>query len=263
MAGSYGEEMANRRAILAAFLVVAAAGCGSEDRAATEHTTTDSIVVRVQSLEPVVPTWPPSEGTCFVATERLEVMLVVAEDASPGLCTRLETYLPEDAGLASRFPDGSEDETPSVVCDVGREGIHIDVTEILRDRTRLDPLAICDAIVRDGWELLPLDENAGVPLSEDQDGLCFSATRRFALQVYGESQRGQAFCDDVSQRYFPDPIAQLTLPVPDDPSLLADRACELERGNERVQILTFHGPRATAARICRSLERDGWRLPDL
>src|SRR5215210_1810371 len=132
----------NCRAILAALLVVAVAGCGAENRAATEHTTTDGIVAEVESPEPAVPTWPPPEGTCFVATERLEVMLFVAEDASPGLCTRLETYIPEDAGLASRFPDGLEDETPSVVCDVGREGIHIDVTEILRDRTRLDPLAI-------------------------------------------------------------------------------------------------------------------------
>jgi hypothetical protein len=247
----------NFGAIAGALLLILATACGSEERARSGETTAERVKIEIVRPEQAEREWPPPEGACFVATARFEVMLTVEEGAPPGLCEDLVAYLPSGAGRASGWPAASA--TPAVVCDVAHDGVHVDVDEI-QHAGLIDALDVCGEMVRDGWELLPLDESFGAPLSEEQDGVCFAATAHFALEVYGTSSRGQVFCDELANRHFDDPIVFRTLPVPDDPALLADAACELVRGEERIRILTFHGPRAAAERICASLEREGWRL---
>jgi hypothetical protein len=244
-------------AIAVALLLIVAAACGSEERAPSGETTAGRVEIEIVRPEQAEPEWPPPEGACFVATARFEVMLTVEEGAPPGLCKDLAAYLPKGAGRASGWPAAST--TPAVVCDVAHDGAHVDVDEIQHDGL-IDALDVCEEMVRDGWELRPLDESFGAPLAEEQNGVCFAATAHFALEVYGMSSRGQVFCDELANRHFDDPIVFRTLPVPDNPALLADAACELVRGEEHIRILTFHGPRAAAERICASLEREGWRL---
>jgi hypothetical protein len=126
-----------------------------------------------------------------------------------------------------------------------------------------DPLERCEAKIRDGWELLPLDElweldgDVGIP----GGGGCFAATARFEVEVEGLEQP-QRVCDSVAERYLPVPVAYRTLPVPDDPELLADVICEASRDDQEIRLLRTPGVEKTltVTDICDALERDGWSI---
>jgi hypothetical protein len=163
---------------------------------------------------------------------------------------------PEAAG-----PEG--DQESSLYCRLGRDGRIIEVMRAADDPEEPDPLDECASMIRKGWELLPLDEmwqqdaETGMP----GGGGCFAATSRYELEVEGVEQP-QRLCDSVADRYLPAPVAYRTLPVPDDPELLADVVCEASQDDRAVRLLRTPGVPKTVdeAGICDALERDGWNV---
>ena len=180
------------------------------------------------------------------------------ERAADGGARRTETVVvavePSPAGTES-------DQEWSLYCRLRRDGHIVEVTRPPDSPAEPDPLDDCAAMVRDGWELLPLDEmweddgEVGIP----GGGGCFVATARFEVELAGIGEP-QRLCDSLADGLLPAPVAYRTLPVPDDPELLADVVCEASDSGKQVKLLRTPGVRKTidAVAICDALERDGW-----
>lgn len=161
-------------------------------------------------------------------------------------------------------PAGAEsDQEWSLFCRLRRDGRVVEVVRAPDAPDEPDPLDECAARVRDGWELLPVDElwqsdgGTGIP----GGGGCFVATARFEVELAG-IEEPQRLCDSLAERYLPAPLAYRTLPVPDDPELLADVVCEASRDGKHVKLLFTPGVPKTidAGAVCDALERDGWKV---
>jgi hypothetical protein len=155
------------------------------------------------------------------------------------------------------------DQEWSLYCRLRRDGHVVEVVRAPDAPDEPDALDECAARIRDGWELLPIDEmweldgDIGIP----GGGGCFAATARFEVEVEGLEQP-QRVCDSVAERYLPAHVAYRTLPAPDDPELLADVVCEASRDDQKVRLLRTPGvPRTIdTAGVCDRLERDGWTV---
>jgi hypothetical protein len=163
-----------------------------------------------------------------------------------------------------RSPGGAEsDQDWGLYCRLLRDGRVVEVVRAAGAPADPDPLDECAGKIRDGWELLPVDEmwevdgETGIP----GGGGCFVATARFEIELAG-IEEPQRLCDSLAEGYLPAPVAYRTLPVPDDPELLADVVCEASRGGKQVKLLRTPGvPRTIdAGLICDTLERDGWTV---
>jgi hypothetical protein len=182
------------------------------------------------------------------------------ERAADGGTTTSESVVIE---VEPRRAGAESDQEWSLYCRLRRDGRVVEVVRAPDARDEPDPLDECAARVRDGWELLPVDElwesdgETGIP----GDGGCFVATARFELEVEGLEQP-QRVCDSVAERYLPVPVAYRTLPVPDDPELLADVVCDASRDGMKVKLLRTPGVPKTidAGAVCDTLERDGWKV---
>jgi hypothetical protein len=160
-------------------------------------------------------------------------------------------------------PTDAVEVTTILHCRLQRNGKVVTVETAPEAPEEPDPLDRCQAMVRDGWELLPLDElweldgDVGIP----GGGGCFVATARFEVEVEGLEQP-QRVCDSVADAYLPAPVAYRTLPVPDDPELLADVVCEASRDDRAVRLLRTPGvpERIDTAPVCDALQRDGWTV---
>ena len=162
-------------------------------------------------------------------------------------------------------PGGSEsDQEWSLYCRLRRDGRVVEVTRAPGAPDDTDPLVDeCAAMIRDGWELLPLDEmwefdgETGIP----GGGGCFVATARFEVELAGV-EAPQRLCDSLADGYLPAPVAYRTLPGPDDPELLADVVCEASSDGKHVKLLRTPGVPKTidAGEICDAFERDGWNV---
>jgi hypothetical protein len=161
-------------------------------------------------------------------------------------------------------PGGAEsDQEWSLYCRLRRDGRDVEVTRASGAPDDPDPLDECAAMIRDGWELLPLDElweldgETGIP----GGGGCFVATAGFEVELAG-IEEPQGLCDSLADRYLPAPVAYRTLPVPDDPELLADVVCGAFRDGKHVKLLRTPGVPKTidAGEICDAFERDGWNV---
>jgi hypothetical protein len=160
-------------------------------------------------------------------------------------------------------PGGAEsDQEWSLYCRLRRDGRVVEVVRSAGAPDDPDPLDECAAKIRDGWELLPLDElweldgETGIP----GGGGCFVATARFELELAG-IEEPQRLCDSLADVLLP-PVVYRTLPVPDDPELLADVVCEASRDGQQVKLLRTPGVTKTidADAICDTLERDSWTV---
>jgi hypothetical protein len=160
-------------------------------------------------------------------------------------------------------PTDAVELTTILHCRLQRNGKVVTVETAQEAPEEPDPLDRCEAMVRDGWELLPLDElweldgDDGIP----GGGGCFVATARFEVEVEGLEQP-QRVCDSVADAYLPAPVAYRTLPVPDDPELLADVVCEASRDDRAVRLLRTPGVPETidTVAVCDAFQRDGWTV---
>ena len=104
------------------------------------------------------------------------------------------------------------------------------------------------------WEF---DRETGIP----GGGGCFVATAHFEVELAG-IEAPQRLCDSLADGYLSAPVAYRTLPVPDDPELLADVVCEASRDGKHVKLLRTPGVSKTidAGQACDAFERDGWNV---
>jgi hypothetical protein len=246
---------------------MAVAGCGSAERQpAAETAPADEIVARIEPAPPADPNAPLPPGACLEATAGYGLALVVDGGASPALCERIARFLPARAGRAAWPLPAShhEDEsTPTLECAVARDGVRVEVlTWPVEESGPRDPYDICAEMVRGGWELQPL-----FPLGEEvggadaESGTCFVATRRYEVALAGETERGQALCEELATRHLPAPIAHRAIPVA-NVEALGDTVCEASRSGERVRIVSLPGDRRAVdlPAVCDSLEGAGWKV---
>jgi hypothetical protein len=155
------------------------------------------------------------------------------------------------------------DQEWSLYCRLRRDGQVVEVVRAPGAPDEPDALDECAARIRDGWELLPIDEmweldgETGIP----GGGGCFVATAHFELELAGIEQP-QRLCESLADRYLSAPVVYRAVPTPGDPDLLSNPVCEASRRDERVQLLRTPGVPKTigAAAICDALERDGWSV---
>jgi len=155
------------------------------------------------------------------------------------------------------------DQEWSLYCRLRRDGQVVEVVGAPDAPDEPDALDECAARISDGWELLPIDEmweddgETGIP----GGGGCFVATARFEVELAG-MEEPQPLCDSLAERYLPAQVAYRTLPVPDDPELLADVVCEALRDDQEVRLLRTPGvPRTIdTAGVCDALDQDGWTV---
>jgi hypothetical protein len=197
---------------------------------------------------------------CLAATADYGLLLVA--DAAPGapFCGRLARYLPGEAAPDDKALPRWDDAT-SLHCAAARDRVRVEVLTTPVE-TDTDPYAVCETLLKDGWELRPLDEGfPETPFSEAFRGECYVATARFERALVGESSRGQPFCDELADRYLSEPIRFRTPPVPDDPPGLGSVVCEARRRMESVRVARItEGRGAELERVCDALAEDGWTV---
>jgi hypothetical protein len=253
-----------RRLLAVVFVVLAVSGCGSAARDAGSEGTQERIEISVVEADTELD-GPLPPGTCFVATRALEIVITVPEGAPPGLCERLAAYLPARAGRAAWPPEFHGDEALNAGCAFRSDGARIEVSDLPdRGDGRLHAFDVCDAMVRDGWELQPLVDLPGESGEEPAAGTCYVATARYELELGAATNRGQALCDELADHHLRAPVAYRAPPVATDPQYLGygDVACEATHAGDRVQVMHLTAERGAheAEEVCDSLERDGWKV---
>jgi hypothetical protein len=242
-------------------LLALATGCGAVESSARSGTTTENeVVVRVEPAPAPDPGEPLPSDVCFVAVRNYELALVVDEGATPSLCERLAGYLPSGAGRGD-WPaplTGDEDQdTPTLECAVGGEGVRVEVLVWNRDSTPLFGTDVCEAMILDDWELQPLSELGGEDL---QPGTCFVATAHYEVELAGETERGQSLCEDLAESYLRAPIVHRSPPVA-EADAMGETVCEAWHKADHVRLISMPADRGAIdlLAVCDALERDGWK----
>lgn len=239
-----------------------AAGCGEQQGDAAPETTRGEVVFSVSMAPEADPNAPLPPGACFEAAAGYTLALVVHGGAPPGFCERLARFLPPDAGHAAwpMPPSHHQDEnTPTLECTVARDRVRVEVLTWPLEESGPDPYEICRDMVRSGWEVQPLFHLGEVGGPDAEPGTCFVATERYEVALTGETERGQALCEEVAKRHLPATIAHRAIPAA-YPDSLGDTVCEASRAGDRLQLVSMPGDRGAVdlPAVCDSLERAGW-----